>query len=543
MLLSVQQKVIVGFSLASALLVIASVAAYKSADRLQQATAIELHTKAVIVKLEEVLSQIKDAETGQRGYLLTGEEIYLTPYYKALPKVSQEIQDLEKLTSDNSYQQQEIKILKPIVDQKLAELQQTITLRKNQGFDAALQVVRTNEGKQLMDLIRKRINLMKAEEDRLLAIRSLASQKNVASTQTIIAVTLFLNFIILSFVYYLIRREMASRQAAEKEILNLNAELEQRVEERTAELKSSNQTLEKLLQDLRRTQSQLLQSEKMSSLGQLVAGVAHEINNPVNFIYGNLVHAQEYTNSLLNLIQVYQHQYPQTTPKINEAIEETELDFLTEDLPKLLTSMKVGAVRIREIVQSLRNFSRLDEAEMKEVGLHEGLESTLMILAHRLKPKLVQVADKSQQEIKIQVIKEYGNLPKIECLAGQINQVFLNILTNAIDALEEKIRKDSLEQPKIWIITKVIDEGKTVRIEVRDNGIGMTEETRLRLFDPFFTTKDVGVGTGLGMSISYQIVVEKHGGKLECISSPGQGATFLIDLPIHPQTQLNVANN
>ncbi|MBE9225167.1 CHASE3 domain-containing protein [Phormidium sp. LEGE 05292] len=677
MLLSVQQKVIAGFGFASALLIIASVAAYNSANRLTEASAKELHTKVVLVKLEEVLSELKDAETGQRGYLLTGEDIYLTPYYTALPKLNKEIQELRKLTSDNPNQQQQVNNLKPLIDQKLAEIQQTITLRKNRGFNAALQVVRTNEGKQLMDKIRKRIDLMKVEEDRLLKIRNLASQQSAASTLTIIAITILLNFSILSLVYYLIYREMKSRQAAENEILRLNAELEQRVEERTAALKNSNQALEKhaqmldlatdsiiirdiddkisywnqgaeqfygfkkdfvqgqyihtflqtvfpepfpqikakflqqgrwegelihtkkdgtlvtvasrwtlqfdengsptsfleinnditsrklaeqalteseakfrqqaqelekLLQELRRTQSQLLQSEKMSSLGQLVAGVAHEINNPVNFIYGNLVHAQEYTNSLLSLIKLYQYEYPRPTPKVNEAIEEIELDFLSEDLPKLLSSMKVGAVRIREIVQSLRNFSRLDEAEMKEVDLHEGLESTLMILANRLKAKLVQVTGKSQQLVEIQVIKEYSNLPKVECLAGQMNQVFLNILTNAIDALEEGIRKDLVESPKIWIITKYIDDGKMVRIEISDNGPGMTEDTRSRLFDPFFTTKTVGVGTGLGMSISYQIVVEKHGGNLECISSPGEGAKFFIELPIHPHPQAKVAN-
>ncbi|HEY9295508.1 MAG TPA: CHASE3 domain-containing protein, partial [Phormidium sp.] len=213
MLLSVQQKVIAGFGLASALLIIASVAAYNSANRLQQATAIELHTKAVQVKLEEVLSQLKDAETGQRGYLLTGEEIYLAPYNEALPRLSQEIQGLRKLTSDNPNQQRQLNNLKPLVDQKLAELQQTITLRKNRGFDAALQVVRTNEGKRLMDEIRERINLMKIEEDRLLKIRNIASQKSAANTISIIGITLFLNFSVLSVVYYLIYREMASRQA------------------------------------------------------------------------------------------------------------------------------------------------------------------------------------------------------------------------------------------------------------------------------------------------------------------------------------------
>lgn len=303
----------------------------------------------------------------------------------------------------------------------------------------------------------------------------------------------------------------------------------------TAQTKAAE--LEHALRELKQAQAQLIQSEKMSSLGQLVAGVAHEINNPVNFIYGNLSYATAYTLSLLNLLHLYQEHYPQPSAAIQAQTEEIDLVFLLEDLPKILSSMKVGADRIREIVLSLRNFSRLDEAEMKTVDIHEGIDSTLLILQNRLKAK----PDRSG----IQLVKEYGNLPQVECYAGQINQVFMNILTNAIDALEavhgnEASTMNPKEFPTIWIRTSTVKPNQ-VRIQIADNGPGMTEEVSSRLFDPFFTTKPVGSGTGLGMSISYQIV-DKHKGQLKCISAPGQGAELLIEIPIQQQKSQLLVN-
>jgi signal transduction histidine kinase len=295
-----------------------------------------------------------------------------------------------------------------------------------------------------------------------------------------------------------------------------------------AQTRNKAHELEQTLQQLTRTQSQLIQSEKMSSLGQLVAGVAHEINNPVNFIYGNLAHANQYIQDLLNVIKLYQNYYPDPVPEFQDQIEAIDLDFLVEDLPKLLASMKVGADRIQQIVASLRTFSRMDEAEMKAVNIHDGIDSTLMILQHRLKAK--------HNHPEIQVIKSYGKLPLVECYAGQLNQVFMNILSNALDALEERDLRRSAdemrEQPSnIRIRTEMSPAGKVI-IQIADNGSGMTESVCNRLFDPFFTTKPVGKGTGMGLSISYQIVTERHGGSLHCTSSLGQGAEFAIEIPL-----------
>jgi len=303
---------------------------------------------------------------------------------------------------------------------------------------------------------------------------------------------------------------------------------------RVATIKAQEQAtqLEQTLLELQHTQAQLVQSEKMSSLGQLVAGVSHEINNPVNFIYGNLTHIEQYAQDLFNLIQLYQKFFPSKVPEIEDFVKEIDPDFIAEDLPKILSSMRVGADRIRNIVLSLRNFSRLDESEMKWVDIHEGLDNTLLILAHRLKSKRREYPD-------IKVIKDYGNLPQVQCCPGQLNQVFMNVLTNAIEAIEELEKERSIEDIKnrpgtILISTEFLAKGDQVVILIGDNGTGMTQEVRHRLFDPFFTTKPVGSGTGLGMSISYKIVVEKHRGDLQCISAPNQGSSFLIYLPIQP---------
>ncbi|BBC25783.1 PAS domain S-box protein [Pseudanabaena sp. ABRG5-3] len=306
------------------------------------------------------------------------------------------------------------------------------------------------------------------------------------------------------------------------------AELFDSVHANAAASKAQALKLKNALADLQKTQSQLIQTEKMSSLGQLVAGVAHEINNPVNFIYGNLNYTNRFVQSLLGLIELYRQSYPEPTPEIASFLEEIDFEFLQEDLPKMLTSMKIGAERIRQIVLSLRNFSRTDQEGRKPFNIHEGLDSTLLILQNRFKAYGDRPA--------INLTKHYGNIPMVYAYAGQLNQVFMNILSNAIDAIDEGLHHKDLAS-EISIITElkqptVEAQQPTVVIRIADNGQGIPENIRQKLFDPFFTTKPVGKGTGLGLSISYQIVVEKHQGKLECFSTFGEGTEFRIEIPI-----------
>jgi two-component system NtrC family sensor kinase len=306
-------------------------------------------------------------------------------------------------------------------------------------------------------------------------------------------------------------RNITERKKAEKALQNSEAQLR----EQATQLKQA-------LKDLQNTQTQLIHSEKMSSLGQLVAGIAHEINNPISFIYGNISHAHEYIRDLLNLLSLYQEKYPTPDPQIETEIKEIGLDFILEDLPKLLASMKQGAERIRQIVLNLRNFSRLDESQIKPVNLHEGIDSTLEILEHRLKATKIRPT--------IQIIKEYTQLPKVECSAGSLNQVLMNLLNNAIDAVEQIYYQKQREPLTIRIQTAI--EAQWAIIRVIDNGTGMEEDVCRHIFEPFFTTKPIGKGTGLGLSIAYQVVVEKHGGQLLCRSTPGSGTEITIKIPL-----------
>ncbi|MEQ9371217.1 MAG: response regulator [Coleofasciculus chthonoplastes F3-SA18-01] len=316
--------------------------------------------------------------------------------------------------------------------------------------------------------------------------------------------------------------EVLARVDHQLTIRQLTQDLEQRVEERTAQLKQT-------LQDLQQAQVQLIQVEKMATLGQLVAAVAHEINNPVGFINGNLSCAKDYTNDLISLLRLYQDKFPHPGTEIEQESQDIELDYLIEDLPSILSSMKKGVDRLFQLSSSLRTFSRLDAHTKVVFNIHDGIESTLLILKHRLKANDKRPA--------IKVIKNYGDLPPIDCYPGQLNQVFMNIIANAIDALDELQTKKSEELnkdylPQIKIDTDIQYDKETVIIRICDNGIGMPSQVKECIFDNFFTTKPVGKGTGLGLSIARQIVVEKHGGSLDFSSALEQGTEFVIELPM-----------
>ena len=326
---------------------------------------------------------------------------------------------------------------------------------------------------------------------------------------------------VVSLTILILSSTINQQEIAEQQLKQANELLESRVAERTAKLSQT-------LVDLHRTQTQLVQTEKMSSLGQLVAGVAHEINNPVNFIHGNISHAQDYARDLLDLLKLYEVDCTNPSQTLKGAIANTDVPFIQEDFPRLLQSMRVGSERIREIVKALRNFSRLDEAEFKSADIHDGLDSTLMILHNRVKEQLDYPG--------IEVIKDYGTLPLIECYPGQLNQVFMNILSNAIDAIEDFDRTRSLEDVRqnpsqIQIMTRHLD-SDWITIRIANTGSYIPEDARSRIFDPFFTTKPVGRGTGMGLAISHQIVTEKHGGHLACASGSEFPTEFVITIPI-----------
>ncbi|MEC4854162.1 MAG: ATP-binding protein, partial [Jaaginema sp. PMC 1079.18] len=336
---------------------------------------------------------------------------------------------------------------------------------------------------------------------------------NIAHFLKIIAYVVPLAGLIFDYARTNQKVQLKNRQL--NQTINEQEKTEQALRQSEVLLKDKNQELAETLQELQHTQSQLIHTEKMSSLGDLVGGIAHEINNPANFIYGNLMHADSYTNDLLNLIQLYQTEYPQPTAAITEEIEAVDLEFIRGDLPKMLASMKSGADRIRAIVLSLRNFARLDEAELKEVNLHDGIDGALMILNHRL--------------IKgITVIKNYGDLPLIECYPSQLNQAWLNIIENAIDAFSE----NNSSSPQLTITSEMIN-NNLVRIAIADNGKGIPENIQSKIFNPFFTTKPVGKGTGLGLSVCYQ-VINQHGGLIAIDSQPQKGTTVTVTLPQQP---------
>jgi two-component system NtrC family sensor kinase len=317
------------------------------------------------------------------------------------------------------------------------------------------------------------------------------------------------------FLYLPLDKQMSEHQLIEQELRLSEAHLKQQAQE----LKQTMQRLEQA--------PQLLLAEKISSLGRVVAGVAHEINNPVSFIYGNLTYVTEYAQALVDIINLYQERYPETDAEFDALIKKYDFDFLIKDLPVLLSSMQTGTERIQQIILALRNFSRLDESQIKSVNIHDGIDNTLLLLEHRLN---------SQTEASgIEIVKNYGDFPEVECNPGQLNQVFINIISNAIDSLKKAesnalLSDNQHHNSQIKISTQALNE-QWLKVSIKDNGIGMNNQIKAKLFEPFFTTKSVGEGIGLGLSISYQIIVHQHGGSLQCVSAPGKGAEFLIEIP------------
>ena len=346
-------------------------------------------------------------------------------------------------------------------------------------------------------------------------------------------------------------RVMDRLQIALEQSENLAAELEFKVVERTKALATTNkvlksevqkhiqtedalrqsqvemqeftETLAVTLDELQQTQAQLIQSEKMSSLGEMVAGIAHEINNPINYVYGNLQYLDEYTGALLKLIKMYQANLVPVPPEILQLMDDIDLEFIYEDLPKIFVSMKDGSERIQNLVLSLRNFSRLDEAPQKQVNIHEGIESTLLLLKQKI--------ERNPGEEPVEIITDFDDLPLIECHPSQLNQVFMNLLSNAIDELNKEYKGNPEHLGQICVMTRRIGVN-LIRVTIADDGSGIPEEIREKLFDPFFTTKPIGEGTGLGLSICYQIIVEKHGGKIWCEQNFPRGAKFVCEIPI-----------
>jgi signal transduction histidine kinase len=463
------------------------------------------HTQNVRLEAQYLLTNLVDAETGFRGYNLTNNLWFLETYQTAIAPVKASQERLQNLVADNPQQQQRVLQIKALTNKQLELLANNLNTVNLEETDRNKN--QNNvwlESKSIMDETREKIDIFLKEEERLFQKRS----QHLNQQQKIIDLVMWLGAII-GIIAGLVAMYLFFR-------------LYHRLQASVANAQLQSQKLQVALEDLKQAQTQLIHSEKMSSLGQLVAGIAHEINNPLTFIHGNIQHLTTYVGEIQEIVNLYQKCYPQRPKLIAEYCDEIDLDFVNKDLEQLTKSILNGTERISKIVLGLRNFSRLDESEKKAVNLHEGIDNALLILDYRLQGPGTGKP--------IQVVKKYGDLPLLDCYAGEINQVFVNLLNNAIDAIE------SQEKPGIITIkTELINpssEAQKIKVSIADTGSGISEALQKHIFDPFFTTKPVGKGTGLGLSISYQIIAG-HGGTINCVSSVGNGAEFCLELPLN----------
>ncbi len=505
-----QGMMIVAIPLAC-LLTTLGVMAWLKANLIEDKDWVE-HTQNVRLEAQYLLTNLVDAETGFRGYNLTDNPWFLNTYQGAIAPVANSLERLQYLVRDNPQQQQRVLQIQDLAEKQLkllADNLNTVNLEETEREQNLTNILL--QSKSIMDETREKMDLFLKEEERLFEER----HQHLNQQQQIIDVVMWLEAII-GIIAGLVAIYLFSR------LYHRLQEREEQLQARAAEARLQSQKLQVALEDLKQTQTKLIHNEKMSSLGQLVAGIAHEINNPLTFIHGNIQHLTTYVREIQEIVNLYQKCYPQPSQLIQEYCDEIDLDFVNKDLEQLTKSILNGTERISKIVLGLRNFSRLDESETKEVNLHEGIDNALLILDYRL-----QGAATSKP---IQVVKKYGDLPLFDCYAGEINQVFVNLLNNGIEAIESQAKPGT-----ITIKTELINpisEAKKIKISIADTGPGISEELQNRIFDPFFTTKPVGKGTGLGLSISYQIIA-RHGGTINCISSVGNGAEFCLELPVN----------
>ncbi|MGC9505760.1 CHASE3 domain-containing protein [Baaleninema sp.] len=464
------------------------------------------HTQQVRYEANQLLMQLLNAETGIRGYAITRKLQFLEPYQQVIFEIPQTLYNIENLVEDNERQLAQARVIQEVARENINFFREKLYQIESQTEESVetpeiRQLVR---GKHLMDEARAEIAVFVREEERLLKQRQLASKEREDFIETAIfieaSVGILSGFLAL-YLFFKLNDELKNRELRLLESAKLS--------------KKQARELSTTLDKLKQTQSSLIHSEKMSSLGQMVAGIAHEINNPISFIHGNLFHLKESQDELLESLKelLSQKNLPAT---VRDRLEEVDLEFIEEDSNKLFTSMQNGSERIRDIIKSLRSFSRLDEADKKAVNIHQGIEDSLLILGHKLSD--------------IEIEKNYGDLPKIECFASEINQVFLNVLSNAVDAIQEA------EEPgTITITTHYSDTNESkpdgITIDIKDTGVGIDEAIKDKIFNPFFTTKAVGAGTGLGLAISYQIL-HRHQGEITIDSVSGEGTHVHIFIPL-----------